>query len=234
MCAISMAEYLVFAPHPDDAELGMGATIATLIQAGREVVVVDLSDGEPTPYGSVETRRRETADASKALALRHRRQMTFVNRQITHDLASRHALAAVIREIRPRVLFAPYSPDAHPDHVAATRLIEDARFDAKLTQSDIPGEPHHAEKIIYYYCTHLRIHIDPSFALDVSEWYGRKTAALEAYQSQFYVGRGEQAGTVPDMVRLRDRYFGGRIGVQFAEPLFTQEVVGLSDLNALR
>ena len=213
-----MAEFLVFAPHPDDAELGMGATIAELIRSGRQVAVVDMTDGEPTPFGSPETRRRETAAASAALGLKHRRQLSLVNRRITHDMKSRHLLAAVIREFRPRVLFLPYSPDAHPDHVAATRLIEDARFDAKLTQTDIPGQPHYPEKLIYYFCTHLRLHADVSFVLDVSDSYARKTAALEAYESQFYAGRGPEAGSVPEMIRLRDRYFGSRIGTAFGEP----------------
>lgn len=131
------------------------------------------------------------------------------------------------------LVFAP-----HPDDVelgmAAMRLIEDARFDAKLTKTDIPEQPHHPEKIIYYYCTHLRLHVDPSFVVDVSSAYPRKTAALEAYESQFFVSRGSDAGKVPDLIRLRDRYFGGRIGIEFGEPFRTHELVGLNDPGALR
>jgi len=230
-----MAEILVFAPHPDDAELGMGATIAKLLSDGVEVVVVDMTNGEPTPFGSPEIRATETARAGQALGLptEFRVQLDLPNRRVVHDLASRGKVAAIIRRFRPRWVFAPILPDAHPDHVAATRIIEDARFDAKLTQSDIPGEPHYPERIFYYYCTHLRLHGDPRFVVDVSEFYEKKIAALFAYQSQFYLGRGDQAGAVPEMIRTRDRYFGSRVGVSYAEPFSCHELIGLRRLGDL-
>ncbi len=230
-----MADLLVFAPHPDDAELGMGGTIAKLLAAGMDVAVVDMTNGEPTPYGSPETRAAETARASEALGLADDRrvQLGMINRQVQHDLPSRHALAATIRRFRPRWLFAPVLPDAHPDHAAATRIIEDARFDAKLTQTDIPGEPHYPERIFYYYCTHIRLHGDPRFIVDVSDVYDKKQAALKAYQSQFYTGRGDQAGAVPELIRNRDRYFGDRIGTTYGEPFTCHELIGLRDLTGL-
>ena len=132
---------LIFAPHPDDAELGMGATIALMVEQGMRVALVDMSDGEPTPFGSPETRAKEAEQAAKHLGVSMRLRLDFPNRRFQHDLAGRYKLAAVIRQFRPRWIFAPYLPDAHPDHVAATRLIEDARFDAKLTKTDIPGQP---------------------------------------------------------------------------------------------
>ncbi len=230
-----MAEILVMAPHPDDSELGMGGTIAKLLARGVEVAVVDMTNGEPTPNGSPALRAAETAKASEALglpaSLRH--QLDLVNRQVVHDLPSRHKVAAIIRRLRPRWVFVPILPDAHPDHVAATRIVEDARFDAKLTQTDIPGEPHYPQRILYYYCTHIRLHGDPRFVVDVGEVYERKMNALAAYQSQFYVGRGDQAGAVPDMIRNRDRYFGDRIGVDYAEPFYCHELIGLRDLGGL-
>ncbi len=230
-----MAEIVVFAPHPDDAELGMGATVAKLLAGGLEVAIVDLTNGEPTPFGSPEVRAAETAQASQSLGLppHLRHQLGLLNRQITHDLASRYRVAAAIRRLRPRWVFAPILPDAHPDHVAATRIIEDARFDAKLTQTDIPGEPWHPERLFYYYCTHLRLHAEPRFVLDVSGFHERKMAALASYQSQFYLGRGDQSGAVPEMIRNRDRYFGDRVGVAYAEPFYCHELTGLRELSGL-
>lgn len=230
-----MAEMLVFAPHPDDAELGMGATIAKLLAKGVEIAVVDMTDGEPTPHGSPDVRAAESARASEILGLPpHRRvQLDLVNREVQHDLASRHEVVAVIRRLKPRWIFAPVLPDAHPDHAAATRIIEDARFDAKLTQTDIVGDPHYPERIFYYYCTHIRLHGLPRFVVDVSDVYDKKIQALAAYQSQFYIGRGDQAGVVPEVIRNRDRYFGDRVGVTYAEPFFCHELIGIRDLGDL-
>ena len=44
-------DYLVIAPHPDDAELGVGGTMLLLKAQGASVGVLDLTDGEPTPNG---------------------------------------------------------------------------------------------------------------------------------------------------------------------------------------
>ncbi len=228
-----MAEFVIFAPHPDDAELGMGAAIAKFVAEGRDVALIDLSDGEPTPHGSKQLRTAETRRASEILGVTAREQLDLVNRRIEHTLEARWKVAGVIRRHRPRWVFAPFNPDAHPDHVAATRIIEDACFDAKLSKADLPGRPHQPRRIIYYYCTHLRLHAEPSFVLDVSEHYAKKTAALAAYQSQFYLGRGDQAGQVPEMIRTRDRYFGDRIGVEYGEPFCIRELVGLAGVAEL-
>ena len=47
-----MLDVLVIAPHPDDAELGMGGTIAVMLGQGLRVGILDLTNGEPTPLGS--------------------------------------------------------------------------------------------------------------------------------------------------------------------------------------
>src|SRR3954454_16176228 len=120
-----MASILVFGPHPDDQELGMGGTIVKLRQQGHQVHLLDMTNGEPTPYGSVETRARESAEAARALGVT-RSLVGLKNREVTHDIASRHALAAHYRLHRPNIIFVPYPVDAHPDHVAVTRIAEDA------------------------------------------------------------------------------------------------------------
>lgn len=224
-----MASIIVVGPHPDDQELGMGGTIARLVKQGHTVHLVDMTNGEPTPFGSVEIRAREAAEAARILGV-SRTLLGLKNREVVHDLASRHALAAVYRVHRPDWIFVPYSVDAHPDHVAVTRIAEDARFDAKLSRSSIPGEPWHPRRIIYYYCTHLRMNFDPTFCIDVSAEIDTKMAAIQAYASQF---TKNAAGDVAHMVKTMNGYFGGRIGTVYAEPFFTHEVLGLGGLDQL-
>jgi bacillithiol biosynthesis deacetylase BshB1 len=223
-----MASFLVIGPHPDDQELGMGGAIARFVEQGHRVHLVDMTSGEPTPLGSPEIRQRESAAAAKILGV-NRTQVGLINREVTHDLASRHKLAAVIRAHKPDVLFLPYPVDAHPDHVAVTRIGEDARFDAKLTKTDIPGEPWHPRRIIYYFCTHLRMSFQPTFCIDISGQIDRKMSAVLAYESQFVRNRSP----VPEMVKTLNAYFGGRIGVAYAEPFFSHETLGLGGLDQL-
>jgi bacillithiol biosynthesis deacetylase BshB1 len=224
-----MASIVVVGPHPDDQELGMGGTIARLARQGHRVHLIDMTNGEPTPFGSVETRAKEAAAAAEVLGV-ERTLLGLTNRRVTHDIPSRYALAALYRVHRPNVIFVPFPIDAHPDHVAVTRIAEDARFDAKLTKTDIPGEPWYPKRIIYYYCTHLRMNFNPTFCIDVSDEIELKMKAIGCYQSQF---TKNAAGDVPTMVKTMSGYFGGRIGTAHAEPFFTYEVLGLGGLDQL-
>ena len=223
-----MPSILIIAPHPDDAELGMGGAIIKLARQGHPLHIVDMTDGEPTPHGSPEIRARESAAAAKVLGVQ-RTLLGLKNREVQHTIEARHALAAVIRRHRADWLFAPYPLDAHPDHMAVTRIAEDARFDAKLTRSDIPGEPHHPKRIIYYFCTHLLLNFTPNFCLDISDTIERKIESINCYQSQF-VGNSAH---VPEMVRTISAYFGSRIGVAHAEPFYTHEMLGFGGLDQL-
>ncbi|MGE3778175.1 MAG: PIG-L family deacetylase, partial [Pirellulaceae bacterium] len=180
---------LVIAPHPDDAELGAAGAILRMKSEGWRVGVLDLTSGEPTPHGSPEIRAAETAAATRILGLDWRENLGLPNRSLEPTLDARHQLAAVFRRVRPKWLFAPYWIDAHPDHVAATQLIEAARFWSKLTKSDIPGEPWHPARIFNYYCVHLKLAPQPAFVLDISPFWEQKLAAIRAYESQFIVGR---------------------------------------------
>lgn len=223
-----MASILVIGPHPDDQELGMGGTIVKLARQGHRVHLVDMTNGEPTPRGSVETRAAEAAAAARVMGV-GRTLLGLTNREVRHDLGSRHKLAALIRVHRPDWLFLPYPIDAHPDHVAVTRIGEDARFDAKLTKTDIPGDPWHPRRIIYYFCTHLRMNFPATFCIDISDTMDEKMRACACYESQ---GLGAEDG-LAEMVRTVARYFGTRINTRYAEPFFTYEVLGLGGLDQL-
>jgi bacillithiol biosynthesis deacetylase BshB1 len=226
-------DILVVSPHPDDAELGMAGAILKLKAEGQAVGVLDLTDGEPTPFGSPATRAKETAAATAILGLDWRENLGLPNRSLQPTLDARAKLAGVIRQTRPRWLFAPYWIDAHPDHTAATALVEAARFWAKLTKTDLPGEPHYPERIFYYYCVHLRLIPQPAFVLDISAYWDRKRAAIECYRSQFLEGRSPAAPTLVDHLRDQAAALGRSIGVGYGEAFASREPIGLSSLSGL-
>jgi bacillithiol biosynthesis deacetylase BshB1 len=228
-----MLDALVVSPHPDDAELGVGGTIIRLIRQGWRVGILDLTSGEPTPLGSPERRAAETAAANAALGNPWRKNLGLPNRSLEPSLANRRAIAAVFRQVKPRLIFAPYWEDAHPDHVAATRLVEDARFWSKLSKSDIPGTPFHPARILYYFSVHLRIVERPSVVLDISEQLESKVAALRCYRSQLVDNQPAGRPGVIDSVCDRTRFWGHMAGVLHAEPFASREPVGLASLEHL-
>jgi len=226
-------EYLVIAPHPDDAELGMGGTIAKLIRAGKRLAVVDLTSGEPTPFGTPAKRRRETAASSKVLGLAQRLNLGLKNRQLEATLGPRVKLAEAIRLLRPRVLFIPYWRDAHPDHLAASALAIQARFHAKLTKTRMKGEPHYPPRALFYYCTHLRTAADVALVVDITGEFAAKMKAIECYRSQFYEGRGKAAGAVVEYVANSCRFWGHQINRAYGEPFAVQETLGVATPECL-
>ncbi|MDX1948554.1 MAG: bacillithiol biosynthesis deacetylase BshB1 [Pirellulaceae bacterium] len=228
-----MLDILIIAPHPDDAELGMGGAILKLQAEGAKVGVLDLTSGEPTPFGTPEKRIAETAAATKVLGLAWRQNLGLPNRSLEATLDARRELAIVFRQTRPKWLFAPYWVDAHPDHVAATQLVEAARFWSKLTKTDMPGEPWHPRRIYNYYCVHLKMAAQPAFVLDISPYWETKLAAIRCYESQFIAGRPADPPTFLDQLRDEAAYWGKTIGVAYGEPFHCREPIGLSSLAGL-
>jgi len=226
-------DILVVAPHPDDAEIGVGGTLLRSKSQGLSVGVVDLTTGEPTPHGSLEIRAQETAAATGVLALDWRDNLGLPNRSLEPTLTARRALAEVFREKRPRMIFAPYWEDVHPDHVAASALVDAARFWAKLSKSDLRGDPFWPPKIFYYFSIHLRIHPKPSFVVDISEQIEAKMQAIGCYESQFVTGRSLEFPTPLDDIRDRARYWGWSITSRYGEPFVSREEIGIKDLRDL-
>ncbi|MEM9364840.1 MAG: bacillithiol biosynthesis deacetylase BshB1 [Planctomycetota bacterium] len=226
-------DFLVIAPHPDDAELGMGGTIMRMIDQGMRVGVLDLTSGEPTPHGTPAIRASETAAATEIMRLTWRGNAGLPNRSLESTLEAREHVACFIRCLRPRWLFVPYWHDAHPDHVAATSLAEAARFHAKLSKTEMPGPRHHAERLFYYFCIHLRLAVQPSWIVDISDQWERKLAALKAYESQLIQGRPTEPPTLLDRFRDDAAAWGRLIDRQYGEPFATKEPLALDSLRDL-
>ena len=223
-------DLLVIAPHPDDAELGMGGTIVKMASAGHRVGILDLTTGEPTPMGSESIRRRETVAATRHLGIAWRGNAGMTNRSLENTLENRATLAGYFRVLRPRWLFAPYWTDAHPDHTAATQLVEAARFWSKLSKTDLPGQRYHPERIYYYYCIHLRLAIDPDVIVDISDQWPAKQQSIAAYHSQFVEGRTESP---PLMERFETeaKHWGYLINRRYGEPFATKEPLAVSSIR---
>lgn len=226
-------DFLVVAPHPDDAELSMGGTIVRMLQQGMRVGILDLTSGEPTPFGTPQLRVQETAKATEILQVSWRGNAGLPNRSLQHTLDARGVIAGYIRQLRPRWLFAPYWVDAHPDHVVATELVEAARFWAKLSKTDLPGQPFHPQRIYYYFSVHLRLAVQPAFIVDISEQWDTKLASIKAYESQFITGRDPNPPTVLDRVRDDAAHWGRLINRRYGEPFATREPLAIDSLRDL-
>ena len=220
------ARVMIIAPHPDDAELAAGGTIVKMVESGWYVIVVDLTDGEPTPFGSKEQRAKEAKEASRILGISKRKCLEMPNRYLQATLDNRRKLAEIIRLNHPDLIFGPVLPDYHPDHVEAAKLIEGARFEAKFHKTDMKGTPHWSAQQYGYYSTHRLYHQRPSFIVNVTNQWDRKIKAIQAYESQIKGSTSANSVSLLEMTEVTCRYFGQCINTRYGEPFSSYEPIG--------
>ena len=221
-------DLLVFGPHPDDLEIGLGGTIAKHAAMGFTVGLCDLTAGEMGSNGTVDERLAEAEAARAVLGARWRVNLRWPDREIGRDAEHVRAAVRLIRDVRPRTIAVPHGVDRHPDHVAAHRVLTDAIFNAGLRRYDPGGQAWKPDWVCQYFINDSGV---PSFVVDVSAQYPRKRDALACHRSQF-APRADGAIatrlTSPlflQLVESRDAQFGARAGVAFAEGLVVRDPI---------
>ncbi len=222
------ADLLVFGPHPDDHEIGLGGTISRHAALGHRVGLCDLTAGEMGSNGTVEERMAEAEAARAVLGARWRINLRWPDRGIGRDQEHVRHAARIIREARPRTVAIPYWSDRHPDHVAASEVLTEAVFNARLRRYDTGVDAWRAEWVCYYF---INDSAAPSFVVDVSEHYPRKREALACHRTQFTPTRGDAVETrltsplFQQLVESRDAQFGALAGVSFAEGVIVRDLL---------
>ncbi|MBW8241635.1 bacillithiol biosynthesis deacetylase BshB1 [Muricauda oceani] len=236
-------DILVFGAHPDDAELGAGATIAKEVSKGKKVGIVDLTRGELGTRGSAEIRDREAAKAAEILGVAVRENMEFADGFFVNDKEHQLELIKVIRKYRPEIVLCNAVEDRHIDHAKGSKLVSDACFLSGLMKIDTKIEDDDAwqeawrPKLVYHFIQWKNL--EPDFVVDVSGFIEKKTEAIMAYGSQFYDPNSDEPETpissknFTDSVNYRARDLGRIIGVEYAEGFTVERFVGVDSLYDL-
>lgn len=235
---IQTVDLLAIAAHPDDAELTCGGTLAQSAQKGYRVGILDLTRGEMGTRGTPATRAREAARAAKVLGVHHRENLGLPDAGLEPNPEMKHAVAARLRMLRPRVVILPYWEGRHPDHIHASRIGYEACYLAGLSRLDLPGRPYRPFKILYSPLYDETGNTRPTFVVDITREYARRARAIACYRSQFS-GPQQQRGIHIPLTGLQERlevlcrYYGELIGVKYAEPFVTREVMQVDDILSL-
>ncbi|CAF1075249.1 unnamed protein product [Rotaria sp. Silwood1] len=211
---------LVFGAHPDDAEVGMGGTIAKHVAAGVKVGICDLTAAELSSNGTVELRKQEAAEAGNVLGLSYRSNLGFPDRGLEVTMAQIATVTAEIRRLKPKIVFIPHWEDRHPDHVACSKLVEQAVFNAKLHRYMPELPPVTVNQLYYYFINELG---RPDLLIDVTAVHEQKLKALSCYRSQFASQFDGNIVATPlnnrfiEYVKCRDILAGRAYSIPFAE-----------------
>jgi bacillithiol biosynthesis deacetylase BshB1 len=226
-------DLLVFGPHPDDIEIGLGGTVARHVALGRAVGLCDLTAGELGTNGTVDERLAEAEAARAVLGAAWRVNLGWPDRGIGSAASHVRDAAALVRQARPRVVALPHWTDRHPDHVAASQVLTEAVFTSGLRKVDAGGPAWRPDSVCYYFINNWDT---ASLVIDVSEYYDVKRRALDCYASQFRAGAPGAAPTrlnsprFAQLIESRDAIFGAIAGVAFAEALVVKDPILLPHL----
>lgn len=232
---------LAIATHPDDLELGCAGTLIKHVQAGQAVGIIDLTEGELGTRGSVALRYEEARKAADVMGIKVRENAQMADGFFSNDKEHQLKLITYIRHYRPDIVIANALADRHPDHGKGGRLIADACFLSGLakiaTERDgTAQQPWRPKRVFHMIQDRL---MEPSFLVDISDTFDKKMEAVRCYASQFHnPGSDEPAtyiatGQFLRDLESRDALMGKRIGTKYAEGYVSENIPGISSLDAL-
>ncbi len=235
-------DVLAFGAHPDDVEITCAGTVAKLARDGKTVGIVDLTQGELGTRGTKSIRKKEAEEAGKILGIAFRENLKIPDGNIEVNKKNVTKIIETLRAYRPEVILFPHSLERHPDHEHAYLLCKKAWFYAGLEKisTRVNGrkqEPFRPKKYFHFM---QKYEFTPSFIVDVSDVYELKTKCLHAYESQFHNPKSTERETLLsskiflEHIKARDLHFGSLINVEFGEPFFSIEPIGVDSFFGLK
>ncbi len=232
-------DILVFAAHPDDAELGCSGTLAKEIARGKKAVIADLTQGELGTRGSGSLRLEEAAEAATILKLSARENLGFKDGFFQNDSEHQLKIIQVIRKYRPEIVLLNAPEDRHPDHGRASRLCTEACFYSGLrkiityAEDGAEQEPWRPKNVFHYIQDR---YLQPDLVVDVTDYWDIKTASVMAFKSQFFDPESREPSSYIsspeflDFIRSRGLEFGHQIGTRYGEGFIRSKMLGVDSL----
>jgi bacillithiol biosynthesis deacetylase BshB1 len=229
-------DIVVFAAHPDDAELCAGGLLAKTVRQGRRAAVVDLTRGELGSLGAPETRAREAAAAAEVLGLAERRNLGLPDGQVRDTDENRRLIVRAVRELRPRAVICPPAVDHHPDHMGVAELVRQSFYLCGIRNylPDLP--PWKPKALLHHFGSRV---IQPQLVVDVSDVFDIKMRAVRCYESQFTARQSGDfalriaSGRFLESIEATLKYYGSLIGVAYGEPFTSELPLPVADLAGL-
>jgi len=229
-------DILAIGAHPDDVELGCGATVAKMVAEGKTVGILDLTRGELGTRGTAETRKQEAADAAKILGVAFRENLGFRDGFFVNDEAHQMEIIKMIRKYQPDIVLANAVEDRHIDHGKGADLVAKACFLSGLRKIET-GQPAWRPGHVFHYIQWYPL--NPDFVLDVSGYIEKKNQACFAYKTQFFDPDSKEPETpissslFQHSIENRARDLGMLIGTEAGEGFMLSGYLGLKNFDAI-
>ena len=234
-------DILAIGAHPDDVELGCGATVAKEISLGKKVGILDLTCGELGTRGSAEIRDNEASNAAKILGVTVRDNLAFADGFFMNDKTHQLEVIKMIRKYQPDIVLCNAINDRHIDHAKGSQLVSDACFLSGLRKikTTLNGKEQNAwrPKHVYHYIQWNNL--EPDFVIDVTGFISKKMEAVKAYSSQFHDPTSKEPSSpissknFLESITYRAKDLGRLIGTDYAEGFTVERYVAVDNLDDL-
>ncbi|MFM9943599.1 MAG: bacillithiol biosynthesis deacetylase BshB1 [Bacteroidia bacterium] len=230
-------DILVFAAHPDDAELSCSGTLMHHMAMGKKVGIIDLTRGELGTRGSAELRDEEARKSSKILGIQARENLGLADGFFENNKENQLKIIEIIRKYQPNLVLANAVTDRHIDHGRAAELVHNACFLSGLSKI-ITGDlkAWRPKRVLHYIQDY---NMKPDIVIDITPWMDRKKECIMAFSSQFYNPESTEPETPISnqlffkFLEARAREMGRLIGVEFGEGFVTKTPLNLKDLTLI-
>lgn len=231
-------DILCITAHPDDVELGCGGTVASAIDSGKTVAIVDLTRGELGSRGTPELRKEEATTAAQVLGVQHREILDLGDGLFEETQDNLRQIVERIRHFQPDIVISNAISDRHPDHGRAAKLVTRACFLAGLVNFEGGNNEAWRPRNVYYMLQDRYAH--PDVIVDISDHYEKKMEAIMAFASQFHRPDGGNEPQTPisspeflEFLKARAVEMGRIIGARYGEGFNVERAPGVKDLNSL-
>lgn len=231
-------DILAFGAHPDDVECAASGVLLKHISFGKTVAIVDLTAGEMGTFGTPDTRRQESFEASKILGIQHREQLSLPDGAIENNEVNRLLVIQAIRKYQPEIVLANAINDRHPDHAIAAKLVADAAFLSGLKKKETFKSKKLQEtwspKVVYHYIQDY--FIEPDFVIDISLEMDKKIEVIKAFKSQFVTPKENEPSSILGLlnqIKSTNSIYGRPINGTYAEGFTVNKYIGVHDFFQL-
>lgn len=235
-------DILAIGAHPDDVELGCGATLAKEIAGGKKVGILDLTRGELGTRGSAALRDQEAAAAAKILGVAVRENIALADGFFVNDKESQLRVIEILRKYQPDMVLCNAITDRHIDHGKGSKLASDACFLSGLVKikTFLDGKPQEKwrPRFVYHYIQWQNI--KPDVVVDVSGYMEKKNEAVFAYSSQFFDPSSKENNTpissqnFKESITYRGSDLGRLIGAKYGEGFTVERYPAVESLFDLK
>ena len=236
-------DILAIGAHPDDVELGCGATLAKEVSNGKKIGIIDLTRGELGTRGTAETRDEESFNAAKILGIQSRYNMQFADGFFVNDKEHQIEIIKMIRFYKPEIVICNAIDDRHIDHGKGSKLVSDSCFLSGLRKIETKDKDNNLQdawrpKAVYHYIQWQDL--KPDIVVDVSGFMDKKMEAVLAYKTQFYDPNNKEPETpissknFTDSIKYRARNLGRLVGVDHGEGFTVERYPAVDSLFELK